>query len=190
VGRDPLFEQPGERQTAPTLPPRSTPPGEPQDPGDLPNAGESLARSDSLARLADLAGIRAALGPGGGPRLINHWATWCAPCVDELPHLVSLHRDHGERVAFLGLGWELFMPGSDAPERVAEVSAFCRQHGLSWPTLLVTTPPDDFFAEMRMDHRQVPQTWLLDDAGTIRRRIDGPIDEDGARQVSAWLAEL
>ncbi|MBO6575854.1 MAG: TlpA family protein disulfide reductase [Rhodothermales bacterium] len=37
----------------------------------------------------------------GQVRFINFWATWCAPCLAEMPAISRLHRDYGERVRFL-----------------------------------------------------------------------------------------
>ncbi|GMN11703.1 hypothetical protein MTsPCn9_28860 [Croceitalea sp. MTPC9] len=35
--------------------------------------------------------------------VINFWATWCPPCIAEMPSLVSLHSDYGNRVKFIFL---------------------------------------------------------------------------------------
>jgi cytochrome c biogenesis protein CcmG, thiol:disulfide interchange protein DsbE len=39
----------------------------------------------------------------GQPTVINVWASWCAPCRKELPLLERAHREHGDRVRFLGV---------------------------------------------------------------------------------------
>ena len=37
------------------------------------------------------------------PLVINFWATWCGPCIKELPNFVEKHEEHGEEVTFLGI---------------------------------------------------------------------------------------
>ena len=39
----------------------------------------------------------------GKPMLVNFFASWCAPCVAEMPDLEALHQEYGDRVVFIGL---------------------------------------------------------------------------------------
>jgi len=39
----------------------------------------------------------------GQPMLVNFWATWCPPCVKELPHFAELHAEYGDEVTVLGV---------------------------------------------------------------------------------------
>ena len=45
----------------------------------------------SAAQIADLEQLAAHLGPNGGVRVVNHWATWCIPCIEEFGDLKDLH---------------------------------------------------------------------------------------------------
>ena len=114
-------------------------------------AGPSLA-GPSLAELraaADLAPCPAGLGPelpalqlpclGGGPdvdlraavpgrpTLVNVWATWCAPCVDEVPELVDLSARAGDRLSVVGVLTE--DPARNGLE-------FARQFGVRYPSVV------------------------------------------------------
>ena len=59
--------------------------------------------------------------------VLNFWATWCGPCVDEMPSLERLHR------ALAPQG--LFVAAVATDESTAAVLAFVRRHGLTLPVL-------------------------------------------------------
>ncbi len=68
---------------------------EPDEPRDAPTFSLPDLR-DSAARI-ELADYR------GRPVVLNFWASWCVPCRREMPHLEEVHREQGERVAFIGI---------------------------------------------------------------------------------------
>ncbi|OGT16652.1 MAG: thioredoxin [Gallionellales bacterium RIFOXYB12_FULL_54_9] len=61
--------------------------------------------------------------------LVNFWATWCPPCLNELPELDALHKAHKDKdLAVIGIAMEY------ASAKV--VSNFVKKHGLSYPIVL------------------------------------------------------
>ena len=60
--------------------------------------------------------LQSALFKGGRPLLVNHWATWCDGCVEELPELVELHSQIADKVDFLGVSWDGFQGGGEAQQ--------------------------------------------------------------------------
>src|SRR4051794_3911670 len=56
-------------------------------------------------------------------RLVNVWATWCVPCVEEMPVLGSIHQAFGDDVAMLGVTLDDMIPG-DRAETKKKVRAF------------------------------------------------------------------
>jgi thiol-disulfide isomerase/thioredoxin len=75
------------------------------------------------------AAAAAALRKNGTPklRLVNVWATWCAPCVAEFPELVKTSRQFGTR------NFELITISADDPKDVAKVKAFLEKQGAALP---------------------------------------------------------
>jgi thiol-disulfide isomerase/thioredoxin len=140
--------------------------------------------------LADLSAIQDALGPTGRPRLVNHWATWCEGCVEELPLLVKLHERFGMSVDFLGLSWDGFQGGRSGPALVAEVADFSRALGLPWRSMVVGVEPEALFTALKMEVHTVPQIWLIDEAGTVVHRVEAVLDEAGMDSLSAALIAL
>ena len=61
--------------------------------------------------------------------LVNFWATWCSPCLSEIPELISLHNAHKDKdLLVIGIAME-----SGSRKKVAD---FARKHGISYPVVL------------------------------------------------------
>ena len=118
------------------------------------------------------------------PVVINHWATWCEPCQEELPLLAQLQTQLGE-VDLVGLSWELFEDGR-LPEdtAVSRIQAMSEAHGLSWANLLITDDPDTFFDTLSLSKRLIPQTWVIHPNGVLDRwEHHGVIEADDLPRI-------
>ena len=73
------------------------------------------ASADAIAKLVH--------GPSKRLRVVNVWATWCAPCVAEFPGLVTLSRRFANR------DFELITINLDAPQQEPQVKRFLEKHG-------------------------------------------------------------
>jgi thiol-disulfide isomerase/thioredoxin len=97
--------------------------------------------------------------------IVNYWATWCAPCIKEMPDIsafVAAHRN----VAAIGLAYD----DSDT----ADIAAFVAKHPVSYPIAHVPMdqPPKDFGQPIGM-----PTTYLIAPDGSVAKRIVGPVTQ-------------
>lgn len=180
VERDDLFEKPGERP--PTAPLAPAPPvaGSPRavGPSRAAPAAELPARPAAGCVPVDLAGLRAALVPSGRPLVVNHWATWCDPCVEELPRLVRAHAGAADLADFLGVSWDLFDHPGD-PEAVAKkVARFADGMGVGYPSVLYTGTPESLFAGLGLGFELIPQTLVLGADGRVAWHHRGMLTDD------------
>ena len=204
VAKNELFEQHGERARQPPLEPLPALDPEPSA-AESPVAQAPVAQApvavsapvvaseaESRSLLSgctpmDAAEVKTLLGAAPQMRIVNHWATWCDPCIEELPVLVDLHRRLHGQIELIGVSWDLF-EGGEIAETSEKVAAFAEQQGLTWGSALVTTPPESFFAALDIDWKRIPQTWILDTNGKIIRRIEGVLDAEAADALVTELA--
>jgi thiol-disulfide isomerase/thioredoxin len=86
--------------------------------------------------------------------LVNLWATWCPPCLNELPELNALHKAHKDKdLVVIGIAMEY------ASAKV--VTDFVKKHGLSYPIVLGN---DKILAKIG-DLEVLPTSYLYNPAG-------------------------
>jgi cytochrome c biogenesis protein CcmG, thiol:disulfide interchange protein DsbE len=147
--------------------------------GDLPRLDERPAPDEVFALPpATLAGF--ADGPDvnladfrGQPLVVNFWATWCAPCVKEMPDLQEVATQAEGQVAFLGIDVE------DAPPNA---EPFVEQLGITYP--LALDPRREY--SRQVNNFGMPTTLFVDADGLVQYRHTGPLDAD---QLRAFIAE-
>ncbi len=132
--------------------------------------GNSAANAESAAgerapdfNLENFAGGRTRLSDHRGEVvLLNFWATWCPPCVKEIPDFVKLYDRYRERgLVILGLSVDR-NPQSVLP-------AFIKRHKINYPVLL----DDGRVAGDYGGITGIPTTFLIDREGIIRGRYVG-----------------
>jgi thiol-disulfide isomerase/thioredoxin len=137
----------------------------------------SDARPDAGAaiEIVGFDGLEAALAarPGQG-LLLNFWATWCAPCVAELPDLVAVSRawrDRGGRV--VGVSYDLMVPGSDRETIVPTLRRFLAERHLDLDVLVYDEDDYDAVNERFSLPGEIPVTLAIDKTGRIVDRQEG-----------------
>ncbi|HUG28813.1 MAG TPA: TlpA disulfide reductase family protein [Gemmatimonadales bacterium] len=139
-------------------------------------APESLGTFDPRWRMITVDGTPVELATFRGDVLIiNVWATWCRPCVTEMPSLQALHE------AFAGRGVRVLAVAADRP---GPVSRFLRRHQLDLPVFLESDP---FPPSLGVS--AVPTTLVVDQRGNIVLRHRGAADWNRP-EVHAFLEAL
>ena len=125
----------------------------------------------------DLAGKTVSLSAYKGQVvLVDFWATWCDPCIEELPELKALH----ER--YKGRGFTLLAISMDALGAKA-VSSFVKEHAVPYPVLLSGGEAPEGWPM-----HGIPTAFLVNRDGLIVRRYLGPkLLADLSRDVEEQL---
>jgi thiol-disulfide isomerase/thioredoxin len=143
-----------------------------------PAASVPVARPSSGCIPVDLTGLKQVLTPNGKPIVVNHWATWCDPCVDELPRLVRSAAGVADIGEFLGLSWDLFDHPGDPAVVARKVAGFADSVGVGYGSVLFTGKPDELFSALNLSSQLIPQTHVIAPDGTVVWSKNGVIDHD------------
>lgn len=139
-----------------------------------PLAAEESGTQAPDIELPDLAGSPVRLSDYRGQVVaLNFWATWCGPCVREMP-MFQEFQDHYPNFVMLGIDEE------EAPDKVRD---FVDKMGLSYTILI--DEKTELARELRVAF--LPTTFFVDEEGEIRFRHYGTMTED---QLTHYLTEL
>lgn len=111
--------------------------------------------------------------------VLNFWATWCPPCVREIPRLVRIseqYRDQGLVVLGINTTYQ------DDPVKVAQ---FAHDRGISYPVLLDQANE----AGRKYPARLMPTTYLIDHTGKIVHTKVGEVDETTLKEQIRTLLQ-
>jgi thiol-disulfide isomerase/thioredoxin len=150
----------------------STTPGSAnQESANQESANQESANQATLApgfALKDLRGRSVRLdGHKGKVLLINFWATWCAPCLAEMPDLIKLQKEYGSRgLQIIGVTYP--------PESRARVLRLARRLKINYTILFGTdkTAADYDVGDV------LPTTIVVDREGNVRARILGMLEAE------------
>jgi len=96
--------------------------------------------------------------------LVNFWATWCGPCLMEMPALQAMYERHrGQGLVLLGLSVDR------GGEQV--VRDYVRDRGVTYPVAIVGPAAEAAFGGVR----GYPTSFLLDRSGVVRHKVIGPL---------------
>lgn len=115
----------------------------------------------------------------GRTTLIHHFATWCDPCVEEMPELARILQSLSPREFHaIAISWELFMSPVEPAEAERACADFLEEMNAPFDALFVYTgDPNDLFRAMRVSTGTVPFTEVRDERGVRIAEFPRPIVE-------------
>lgn len=95
--------------------------------------------------------------------IVNFWATWCSPCIKEMPDISKLVESRPD-VTAIGLAF--------GDEEVVDVQSFLKKHPVKYPiaNVPIDSPPKDFDRP-----KGLPTTYLIAPDGSVAKKFTGPV---------------
>jgi len=120
--------------------------------------------------------VRVPTAYAGRPLLINVWASWCGPCVREMPALQRFAGDQGGNgVQVVGI----------ALDDIDAVRAFVRNTGVRYPILIDAPGPTDAGVRLGNPKGVLPYSVLVSADGRLLRQHLGPFADD---EIAQWAS--
>lgn len=126
--------------------------------------------------LPDVQGVEHKLSDYRGKWVVvNYWATWCPPCLTEIPELVDFHEDHKDKDAVvLGVNFESI--GANG------LKQFVDEYFMNYPVLRSKPGPSSALGPIP----GLPTTYLVSPQGEIVARQVGPVT---AKRITDFIAQ-
>jgi thiol-disulfide isomerase/thioredoxin len=129
--------------------------------------------------LPDAAGKEQSIGQWRGKVVVvNFWATWCAPCREEMPEFMRAQTEYGPKgVQFVGI----------AVDQADKVEKFANELGLNYPTLIGGYGAVELSKTMGNRLAALPFTIIVDRQGHVAHTQLGPMKPDQLRSIVGKL---
>lgn len=148
------------------------------------DSGGGTARGQDAApllgvALPDVRGQEQSLGQWKGKVIVvNFWATWCAPCREEMPEFVKAQQELGGRgLQFVGIA-------IDQPDKVQE---FATEIGLNYPALIGGYGAIELSKTLGNRLGALPFTVIVDRSGRVAHTQLGPLRDTALRSIVGQL---
>lgn len=106
-------------------------------------------------------------------RLVNVWATWCVPCVAEMPDLKVIDEVFGKELAIVGVSLDDMLPEA----KKETVVTFLTKLNIAFPNVYYTGKPDDLGDLLRFSG-EIPVTIVFDATGKELWRHQGRLNKE------------
>ena len=129
-------------------------------------AAESFAITDIYGKEHSIANEK------GKWVVINYWATWCPPCIKEIPELIKFHKKHKDKDAVV---WGI---NSEEISKVKLV-AFSEIMKMTYPVFIAPSTRFTFFGPLN----SLPVTYIMTPEGELYKRLVGTITAKGLEKI-------
>jgi thiol-disulfide isomerase/thioredoxin len=140
--------------------------------------GSSMSGAESAFWAGEFPGLRGETlrmkAFAGRPLLLNFWATWCPPCVEELPLINQFHRQHA------AAGWQVL---GLAVDQAAPVNRFLARLPLDFPVALAGMGGIELSRSLGNPSGALPFSVVFGADGVVRHRKLGKL---GADELAQW----
>lgn len=136
--------------------------------GNAGSAAQNPAEALFAAQLPDKSGQMQALAKWRGkPLIVNFWASWCGPCVREMPELMALASELAPKgIQTIGIG----------VDSAANISEFAAKHQISYPLLEAGVNGTELSHQLGNETGGLPFTVLIDKNGKIKKTYLGTLE--------------
>ena len=121
---------------------------------------------------------------GGGPQkladlkgkwvVVNFWATWCAPCVKEIPDIAEFAKAQGDKVRVVGVALDWYDADKPTETDTRKIKAFAKKVGHSYPLVLGNASTEKFFGKVK----GLPKTIVYAPDGKVAFEKTGPVTKE------------
>ena len=131
-------------------------------------------------KLPDLSGVPTSVSRWRGKVLVvNFWATWCAPCKEEIPEFIALQTEFaGQNVQFIGI----------AADHADKVSAFADEYRINYPILVGNIEALDLSTKLGNRISALPFSVVIDRNGKLVHRQLGILKTDKLRALFSKMS--
>ena len=111
----------------------------------------------------------------GRPLVVNFWATWCPPCVEEMPLLDRFYQENSSK------GWQVVGIAIDQPSAVRH---FLAAHSIHYPIALGGLNGNHLGRQLGNESGSLPYTLVLDASGQVVQQKLGRLDP---QDLQKWI---
>ena len=115
------------------------------------------------------------------PAIINFWASWCPPCIEEMPYFQSQYDQHKDEIDFIMLN----ATGSRPTETIEAANQFLREQNLQLPVYF----DPDLKSQIQLGIVTLPTTYVINRRGESERIVGMLTDSQLNEIVETLLAE-
>ena len=113
--------------------------------------------------------------------LVNFWATWCAPCVKEIPDIAEFAKEQGDKVRVVGIALDWVEGDKPTAADDRKIKAFAKKVGHSYPLVLGNDATEKYFGKVK----GLPKTIIYGPDGKVAFEKTGPVTKQLLARVLA-----